>query len=400
VLAFPVMKAGAAAGLASPRWLTLLAAIPTIAFSTLGIWLAYRAALAVGGAEPTARAAAFLAATAWVPFAYGATQYPRPISSALLLGAFVLLVRPGESSRDAALAGVLAAAAFAVRWSEGVAVIPLAGLALLRGRGLRRALALAGGFAAGVVLFVGAFDAATWGAPFASLRAFLAFMRAPHDAFTPRPPLWYAGMVLQWAGPVLLALGVFAVRDRRARAPLLCALAFVALLSPTPLKGLRYLMFAVLLLAVAAAFGWERLRRGGPAARALATIGLAAAVPLCAERSLHLMRQKSQPAVDAARFLAARGPAVRSVALEQAWAYGDKLYLGNDVRIADVSPRRPMDPGSFAEAARGRDAAAVYAGDSTPEIERALRQLGFGVRREFDGHGPAVVVFLRGPAEP
>jgi hypothetical protein len=280
LLAFPVVKAGALAGLASPRWLTLLAAVPTAAFSTLGVWLAYRAARALDAPETTARVAAFLAATAWVPFAYGGTQYPRPISSALLIGAFVLLVRRGSSSRDAALAGVLAAAAFAVRWSEGMALVPLTALAWARSReatsgghrgpreatsgghrsreatsgghrirreatsgghrtpreatsgghrspreatsgghrsrreatsgGHRRgffgALALLAGFAAGALLFVGVFDALTWGAPFASLRAFLAFLRAPHDAFLPRPFRWYLGLVLQWAGPVVVLL--------------------------------------------------------------------------------------------------------------------------------------------------------------------------------------------------
>jgi hypothetical protein len=394
LLAFPAVKAGAAVGLASPHWLTFLAAIPTAAFSTLGVWLAYRVALALGGDEATGRAAAFLAATAWVPFAYGATQYPRPISSALLLGAFLLLVRPGERARDAALAGLLAAAAFAVRWSEGVALIPLAGLVLLRDRGLRRALALAAGFAAGVVLFVGAFDAATWGAPFASLRAFLAFMRAPHDAFTPRPPLWYVGMVLQWTGPVLLLLAAFAVRDRRARAPMLAALTFVVLLSPTPLKGLRYLMFAVLLLAVAAAFGWERLRRGGRTGRALATICLAAAVPLCAERTLHLMREKSQPAITAARYLASLEPPVRAAALEQSWAWGDRLYLGNGVRIVDLRATTPLADGALAAAAEC-DAIGLYLSDASEDVRRELALRGFRESARFaDSGGRHVVVFL------
>ena len=87
------MKTGVAAGLASPRWLTLLAALPTAAFSTLSVWLAHRVARALGAAEPTALTAAFLCATAAVPFAHGATPYPRPISAALLLAAFLLLVR-------------------------------------------------------------------------------------------------------------------------------------------------------------------------------------------------------------------------------------------------------------------------------------------------------------------
>jgi hypothetical protein len=396
VLAFPVMKAGALAGLASPRWLTLLAALPTVAFSTIGIWLAYRVARELDAAEPTARAAAFLAATAWVPFAYGATPYPRPISGALLLAAFLLVVRRGTGLRLDAVAGALVAAAFAVRWSEGVAVLPLAGLAWIRERDVRRAGAVAAGFGAGVLAFVGVFDALTWGAPFASLRAFLAFMQEPHEAFTPRPAWWYAGMVLQWAGPILFLLIVFAVRDRRAREPLLVAAAFVALLSPTALKAMRYMIFAVLLLAVAAAFGWERLRRSGRPGRALANLCLIAAIVYGAERTLHLMREKSQPAVAAAQYLASLRPAVKAVALEQAWVYGERLYLGNGVAITDVPPRRPLDPSVIAAAARGRDAVAIYAADLTPELSRRLEREGFGADRRFDDPaGPPVVVFLR-----
>jgi predicted secreted protein len=406
-LVFPVMKAGALAGLSTPRWLTLLAVLPTIAFSTLGVWLAHRAARALGASEGAARVAAYLTATAWVPFAYGATPFPRPISSALLLGAFVLVTARGEdATRGPALAGVLTAAAFAVRWSEGLAILPLAVLAFARDGRARSAdpaapaaphlagFYLLAGFAAGVLVFVGLFDALTWGAPFASLRAFVAYLRAPHPA-AGRPPWWYLGMILQWAGPVLVLLGAFSLRDRRAREPLLVAAAFVALLSPSPLKGVRYLMFAVLLLAVAAAFGWERLRGSGPIGRAVAAGCLVLAAPYCAERTLHLMRQKSQPAIEAARFLAAQRPPVRSAALEQAWAYGERLYLGNGVSIADVLPARPLDPAGVLRAAHGRDAVAVYERDASPALERGLAEMGFRRSATFRRGGDAeVVVYL------
>src|SRR4051812_2725105 len=47
LLAYPMMKTGVAVGFSSPRWLTMLAALPTAAFSTLGVWLAYRVARAL-----------------------------------------------------------------------------------------------------------------------------------------------------------------------------------------------------------------------------------------------------------------------------------------------------------------------------------------------------------------
>ena len=398
VLVLPVMKTGVAAGLESPRWLTLLAALPTAAFSTLSVWLAYRVARALGAAEGTALAAAFLCATAGIPFAHGATPYPRPISAALLLAAFFLLVRRAAGWRDAAAAGVLTAAALAVRWSEGLAVVPLFVVALATdsGRTGRRAVALLVGFAAGVLVFVGAFDDLTWGAPFSSLKAFVEFLGQPHEAFTPRPPWWYAGMLLQWAGPVVVVLCAAGVSDRRARWPLFVAVAIVALLSPTPIKSLRYTIAASGFLAVAAAFGWERLRRGGRLGRAVAAACLVAAVPLGAERTLHLLRTKTQSAVEAAQFLATRRPAIRTVALEQPWAYGEALYLGSRVRIVDITSSGRLEPEAVIRAAAGCDALGAYRADVGEELERALVRSGLRRTAQFqEGISPGVVIYER-----
>jgi hypothetical protein len=175
------------------------------------------------------------------------------------------------------------------------------------------------------------------------------------------------------------------------------AAGFVALLSPSPLKALRYVMFAVLLLAVAAAFGWEQLRGRGRAGRAAAALCLAISPALCAERTWHLMREKSQPAIAAARFLAARNPRPRSVLLQQQWAWGERLYLGNGVRIVNVRPGS-LDAGVAADA-RCRCGRRVRAG-ATPEFESALRAEGLMRCREFAGDGPPVVVYLRSCGAP
>ncbi|MDQ2978146.1 MAG: hypothetical protein M3R62_02925, partial [Acidobacteriota bacterium] len=88
VMAWPAVRLGVLAGLLGPRWLTFLACLPTVFFSTLGIWLLYRLARALSWSEAASRVAAFLFAVHWLPLTYGATQYPRPISTCLLLGAF------------------------------------------------------------------------------------------------------------------------------------------------------------------------------------------------------------------------------------------------------------------------------------------------------------------------
>src|SRR5262249_25376496 len=113
-------------------------------------------------------------------------------------------------------------------------------------------------------------------------------------------------------------------------------------------------------------------------------------------RTLHLMRQKSQPAIAAARFLAARVPPVRAVALEQAWAYGDRPYLGNGVRIVDIPPKTPLDAERVRAAAEGCDAVGLYARDAPPELRRAIEREGFRGAGGFrSGPAAAVEVFLR-----
>src|SRR5262245_53522975 len=109
-LVLPVVGAGGVLGLRGPHWLTFLSCVPTILFSTLSVFLVYRIASHLGLSKAGARAAAFLFAFSWLPLTYGATPYPRPISTCLLLGAFLLVQRSERSGRGEAFAGILAAA--------------------------------------------------------------------------------------------------------------------------------------------------------------------------------------------------------------------------------------------------------------------------------------------------
>jgi Alg9-like mannosyltransferase family len=395
----PIVETGVRLGLRHPHWVTFLACVPTVLFSTLSLFLVHRIARHLGLSIPAARAATFLFAFGWLPLTYGATPYPRPISTCLLLGAFLLVQRSDRSGKAEALAGILAAAAFAVRWSEGVFLVPLLVYSAARGpRKGRAALALLGGFAIGVLVFVGVFDAATWGSPFASLRTFVevggsdpTFGGARRRAW-----FWYGTMLLQWAGPILVLLAGVAAPDRRARVPLAFTISLILMLSASPMKQMRYLQICVPFLAIAAGIGWERLRavRYG---RALSWALLLAAVALGLERSVYILRSKSASAVAAAQYIASVHPPLRTVVLEQAWAYADRLYLGNSVEIRDLAPQRPLRIRPVLAAAEGADVLALYEADVSPELLRALASRGFLACAAFrrDGSRP-VRVFRRG----
>jgi hypothetical protein len=396
LLAFPFVKAGALAGLADPRSITLFASLPTVLFSTASVALVYELAHSWNWPDATARAAAFLYAIHWLCLGFGSTPYPRPISTCLLLAAFLLIERSAGRSTSAWPAGVLVAAAFAVRWSEAVVLLPLLGRSWWRYRSPRNLAGIAAGFAAGVLLFVGLFDALTWGAPFASLREFWRIMHEQGLASArPDPWYWYGKRILHWAGPLLLLLLVPAARDRRVRGPLAIAVMVLVLMSFSPLKSLRFTQASVPFVALAAALGWERLRDTPGWRRMLAAAALVVAVPLGLERTLSLLRDKSQSALEAAQFLHGLAPPVRTVVLEQMWAYGEKLYLGNAVSIRDVAPKRPLPAEPIEAALGGADAVALYDLDVSPDLIGLLAARGFRPCARFQANASlAVTAYL------
>jgi len=396
LLAWPGMELGVFAGLASPHWLTFLACLPTVLLSTLSIALLYRLALALSWSETEARAAAFLFAFHWLPLTYGATPYPRPISTCLLLGAFLLVAASGSSPRHALAAGVLAAAAMAVRWSEGLMLLPLLGFAAWRGRDLRRPRFLLGGFVAGTLIFVGLLDAWTWGRPFASLIAFLRTSGPTHFwGSQPRAWSWYGTMVLRWAGPLFLLLAAAAWRDCRVLAPLAIAVSAVVLFSLSPLKQLRYMQVAIPFLAMAAALGWGHLREGTAWRRGLATGAFVLAIPLGLERTFATLRSKSAPALAAAGALAHIDPTPRRIVLEQMWAYGERLYLGDAVEIRDLLPRTPLPAETVAASLPGAEAIGLYAEDVDGAVARTLADAGFRPCAIFErARGRPVILYL------
>ncbi|HYX21571.1 MAG TPA: glycosyltransferase family 39 protein [Thermoanaerobaculia bacterium] len=394
LVAAPFLRLGDLLGFHGPRALTWFAALPTALFSTAAIGLLWRLSRELGWSDAAARAAAFLLATQWLAIGFASMPFPRPISTALLLAGFVLVARPDAGRLAAFGAGAAAAAAMAVRWSEGVAVVPLAAFALWRTRRPARTLAVLAGFAVGLALFVGLFDAATAGSPFATLRAFVEFSRASPSWSGDRgvrPWYWYATNVLGWAGPALVLIAAFGARDRRAWTPLLVALAAVVLLSFSPVKRPRYLQAAVPFLAMAAGLGWERLRRRRGW---LATAALVAAAALGLERTLHMLRHKSMAAAAAAAALSAMTDPPRVVVLEQSWAYGGALAFPPGTEIRDITPRRALRADALRSVARGADVVALYAEDLAEPADRLLGEAFRPCATLRVPDSPDVVVFL------
>jgi Alg9-like mannosyltransferase family len=372
------MKAGVLAGASDPGTLDLLAALPTLFFSSLSVALVALLARRWGWPVPTALAAAFLYGVAWLPLAYGASPYPRPISTALLLAAFVLAASERRPFAACLAAGALAGAAFAVRWSEGVVFLPLVAWTWWRFRDLRRCAALLAGFAAGACLCAGLADWLTWGRPFASLFAFVRIMwlEIPEARLAREEGFgWYLYSVLRWLGPILLLLILYGARIRRYRPALLVGAGVVILMSCFAHKEWRYLQAAMPFLAMAAAGGWERLRERG--LRAVAAAALLLCIPYGLERASATLGDRVASGLAAARYIRAMRPPPRLLALEQTWAYGEHLWLGNAVEIREIEFNKPFRAGAIRRAAAGADVVGVYAQHLDRASLEELAALGF-----------------------
>jgi Alg9-like mannosyltransferase family len=239
------------------------------------------------------------------------------------------------------------------------------------------------GAALSILLTVGVYDWLTWGRPFSSIINFAHLTLVAPD-FASRvkyqAPWWYLANLVRWCSPALLPLLWFA---RRRRAIWFIVIPLVAF-SAIKHKELRYLQVMIPFLCIAAAIGFASMRNRRVA------VALVAVSMLWDLYGLRYFARKSQPAVMAAQWMAL-DPSIHSVAASQLWAFGDKLYLGDRMAMADLGT-----PPEHLEAVRA-DAVAMYETDlDVPSRVEALYANGYAPVRTFrDGPARAVVVFMR-----
>lgn len=331
--------------------------------------------------ERTAAIAASLYACHWIPLVFGSSSYPRTLAVTCILGAALLLERATPSY--AFLAGLLAALAVTTRYSEAIFLVSL--LVLLRDR--RSIAALLGGFAIGVVLFVGVYDRITWGRWFGSAIAFAQLTFEQRDASSlnvHQPPWWYLTSLPQWIPLTALPLLIVAAMRGELRRVLATVALPLLMLSAIFHKELRYLQVIVPFAMLLSAAGFK----AWPRKRAIAVVLLALAFPLALGR-IGSVTRRSTNAVDAALWIARQKPA--GIALSQAWAYGGRLFLGNDIAIADIDV--PPDAQRIRDLPNDITIIGVYTSEAD---ERFLRERGFTRARTFENRGGrSVTVFTR-----
>jgi Alg9-like mannosyltransferase family len=381
LLVSPVLSLAGALGAHDPFWLVRIAALPFVALATLNGWLVYRLAARLTANLEAAVLAAGIFSFHWLPLAYGGTVYPRTASTTCILLAALLLAGEGGALARGSGAGALVALAFADRYSEVIFLAPFAVFVLCRDQGRRARLGgLAGlglGFVIGASVTVGLSDLCFWGRPFSSLAAFARYTLVERKASSEtahQPLLWYMTRFYVWLPPTLLPFLIMARRRVGLALPWLGASLPLLQLSLIHHKQLRYLQGIAPFLAILVAAGAIALWDSGWRRSTVAL--LAASLLLSLNTARTVLSHRSTAAVEAARVLRA-DPSLATVAVSQAWAYGDRLFFGNGVGVLELST--PPRESEIRTALPVADALALYAADlaRSPDVRRRIDQAGW-----------------------
>lgn len=368
-------------GVTSRAALVVIATIPFALATAITILLVHLLTLRWSGDRIAAGAATILFALHWLPLGFGSTTYPRVIAMLCIVGGAALIPRAPW------LTGALMGIAFADRYSEAIYLPPLC-IAAFRHGGFKSAMKVALGAVLSIAVTSGIYEWILWGSPFHNLRTWtsLTILEGKISArATSQPPWWFLTMLPRWCALTLLPL-LWAARRRMFEAWCFFLLPLAALTFISH-KELRFLQSVIPFLAILAGAGfavwWHTRRR-----LAIALLAISVVWNLW---GLRFLGRETKPAVQAARFLATR-PQLKTIALGQIWAYGDRIYLGNGPRLIDVgTPLHSLDV-----ALPAADAVAVFASDVTPETEAAIEKQGFINAHQFVGpRSRDVIVFIR-----
>ena len=398
VLVAPFVRLGNALGFHATFPLVLCATVPFVILASVNVVLVYLVAGRWLNDRAAARAAMAIYAFHWLPLAFGSTTYPRTVSTTFVLSAALVVSGGARGFARGAAGGSLLALAFAIRYSEGMYLLPLLLLAVLGGedrRGSRqRVLGVLTGFAVGAALTSGLVDALTWGRPLASLEALGRIMLLGQGAsgLSTQPPLLYVQRILFWLPVALVPALVLAWRVRKVRPAWVFLAVPLLVLSIVQHKELRYLQGAIPFLAILGAAGLTVMQKRWRPWLATTLLVLTMATEVLGVR---VLRGKTMAAVTAARSMASEA-GVRVVALSQAWAYGHRLYFGNGVEVRDLPvPPRESD---LERLIPGADRVALYRKDleEDPALGVLLARHGFSSSGTYRwGRSKAVVVFAR-----
>jgi GPI mannosyltransferase 3 len=325
-----------ALGVTHPVGYRAMIAVPQVALHGWMLWAAYR--FTERRAGPAGGLFAALLVGLYGPvLVFGGRTLGESLSAAFLVVALEALDRTERPERAGLIGGLALGLSVVTRY--GSAVMVVAALLWLVAARRWRVLAFTCLAGLGVALGLGALDFYTWGKPFHSFFAYLDFNVLSGKSarqFGAEPPGFYLPPLLTgvpaWAWATV-PLGLLALRRRLAVSlPLFCAVAYLAILSTTPHKEVRFLYPGLVLGVLAAAGPAAAFIMGRGDARLRWGLGaLALAATLLAGHSypgVDLRGDQFRAIVSATRDDSARGLLIVNEGL---WGSGGYFYIGKNI---------------------------------------------------------------------
>lgn len=352
---YPVQALLVKLGQGDPARLVFAGRTVVAMFTIATLWLTFHVARVVFGSIPIAALTVLILATNKLHVMTGTTELPRPVASLFVVAAFGLLSTSRRESAACA-AGALITVAAAMRFSEGVFVIP-AVAQLVIARRWRGVLMFGLGVATVGAVAFGAVDFAYWGEPFFSARniwELTLIRRLSTRGFQP----WYEYVraIPSWTNIAVAAFAVYGTIKLRLWTLGIWAWVPVVLLSLLPHKEPRYLVPILPYFAMLASAGlWHSIvwlqQSSAPLAadrRERAALPLVMTVfTVFLTEPMDYVLPRSDDGIAIARYIAAHGP-TDGVLAEPAWNIGGRIYLplANpllDVDFEQMRERSKMD---------------------------------------------------------
>lgn len=331
-----LLKLCDAVGITHPRVYRAVLEVPQYLLHVWALSAAYRYLRRHALPEASAVPALIAVALYGPVVAFAGRTLSESFSTAFLLIAVEALDREERPRRAGLLGGVALGLSVVTRYGSAVVVIAALAWLVFKRRWATLYYAVFGG--AVVAAALGVLDRKTWGTPFHSFRAYFEFNVASGGAAQQfgASPWWtyfapLAGQLPVWGW---LALP-FVLRKpgMRLSLPLFCALVYVAVLSATPHKELRFLYPALVLLTLTAAVGLpqllERLRPPGPRTFALTLALIVGFIPFFFQAVENGLRgDQLRAIVRATRPDDATGLLIVG---EGVWGAGGYFYIGKNI---------------------------------------------------------------------
>jgi len=344
---YPIQAAVFRLGVRNVRSLVLSGRVVVAVWSTFDVWLTYWAASRAFRSIPIGLLAAIVLVSSKLHVMSGSIELPAAVATAFLLLAFGLLNQDRGGLWRPSAAGLALGVAAALRFSEGIFIVPAA--CQLIGQRRRRAFACCSlAFVAAAAVAVAASDWAYWGRPFFSLQRVIDYTLIQRASSRGYQPFYEYARFYRWSDALTVGLALYAIRLR----PWPIAVwtwVPVLLLTTLPHKEVRYLIPVVPFLSMSAAITlWHivgRLRRaqddGARAAgleRRAGALAMACVAAFATEASSFNF-SRTESAVQLATYLA-RQPFSSRGAVEQLWRMGGRVYFPPGAELIDIDPGR------------------------------------------------------------